>query len=98
MREHAERALLDLAVVMLEEDERASQQLPLGEPVDELLGGDAVVLDLDLVALRRRRRQREHRRARAGARPPGSASTPISASDSVSVGFDFAPMIPFSDG
>ena len=97
-REDAQRALLDHPVVVLEEDERASQELPPGEPIDELLGGRAVVLDLDLVALRRRRRERENRRPRARRRRPGPASTPMSASDRVSVGFDLAPMIPFSDG
>ncbi len=32
------------------------------------------------------------------ATPALSATTPMSANDRVSVGFDFAPMIPFNDG
>ena len=95
--EHAERALLDRAFVVLEEDQRrhrsffsASQSTSFSaaEPSSSILtwspfaGGGCSAITL----------------VREPAVPARSASAPISASVSVSVGFDLAPMIPFSDG
>ena len=91
-REHAERRLRDRAVVVLEEDERLHRQPPLDEELDDLLGRRRAVLEPATVAALRRRRR---------ARSPWSApawTPPTSAEPSVSCGFDFAPMIPLSDG
>ena len=63
--QHAERALLDGAFVMLEEDQRLHEQLPLREQIHDLLGGRAVVLELQRVAARRRAAEATHLRARA---------------------------------
>src|SRR5579862_2143115 len=91
LRQHAERALLRCAVVMLDEDENAhtrrfsarkSTIACAASPSPSILRASP----------------------RAGGAPSAStsvfetASTPMSASDSVSNGFFFAPMIPFSDG
>ena len=65
-REHAQRALLELALVVLEEDERAHTQLLLHEEVEDLLRAGAVVLDLPALAARRRRAEREHLGLRPG--------------------------------
>ena len=98
LREHGERALLELVAVMLEEDEDAHSEPLLREELEDLLGRAAVVLDLARVAARRRIGEREHLGARALLRRPAPASTPRSPSESCSCGFFFAPMIPFSDG
>ncbi len=61
LREDGERPLLELAAVMLEEDERAHLDQPLlGEERDDLLRAAAVVLDLAGVAARRRIGESEH--------------------------------------
>ena len=96
--EHAERALLQLALVVLEEDEelssgafrscRNSTIFSAAEPSSSIFtvspraGGSLERLDL----------------VREPASPASSAPTPRSASETVSCGFFFAPMIPLSDG
>ena len=69
-RKDAQRALLDRAVVVLEEDEGAHRSFLAASQSTSCLRGRAVVLDLDLVALRGRRCEREHRRPRAGGTGP----------------------------
>ena len=74
-----------------------SQQPPLGEIRDDLLGGgpsSSILIwpplgggGASAITV-----------VRDPASPTRSGSTPMSASESVSLGFDFAPMIPFSDG
>ena len=75
-----------------------SQELPLGEIGDDLVGGAAVVLDPQLIAARLRRRRARARSCESRPRRRPLRRCPRSASESVSAGFDFALMIPFSDG
>src|SRR5262249_25019301 len=97
LAEHAERALLQLVAVVLEEDEdahtkrfsvRKSTISCAALPPPSILGAsprDGGSLSASTSVFE-------------PASPACAASTPTSSSDSVSNGFFFAPMIPFSDG
>src|SRR5262249_32121688 len=90
LREHRKRSLLDLPFVMLEEDERLRHQTSLFSARNSTIVSAA----LPSSSIRR-----DSPRGGGGLSPttvvPGA---PASDTPTVSCGFFFAPMIPFSDG
>src|SRR5205085_2962931 len=93
LREHAERALLDRAVVVLEEHQRLRHQTSRFSARNSTIFSAALPSSSIL---------RASPRAGGGLRAttvvPGSAAPPTSPAARLSCGFFFAPMIPFRDG
>ena len=96
LREHRQRALLQLPLVMLEEDEGAPYEPLLREELGDLLGAGAVVIELPRLSAGWRIGEREHLDARPSRRHDRVDPEVGERADSCC--FFLAPMIPFSEG
>src|SRR5439155_17979245 len=98
LREHAERALLQITAVVLEKDERRHQMSLFSARKSTIACAALPSSSIFRASPRAGGLPSARTVVREPASPTSPASTPRSASERTSCGFFFAPMIPFSDG